>query len=107
MDCLKNKPVYDYSQNQFSTINYNGYTNCCLISSFQVGMKKIYPEFPSLDFLLKELFSNTKNAYLHFAIEFPQKWSILKTYLIKSDISWKEKIRFNCITIFHSTCFQK
>ena len=92
MDCLKNKPVYEYSQNQRSTINYNGYTNCCLISSFQIGMKKIYPEFPSLEILLKELFPDTKNAYLHFAIEFPQKWNILKTYLIKSDISWKEKL---------------
>ena len=92
MDCLKEKTVYEYSQDKTSTVYYNGYTNCCLISSVQVNMKKIYSDFPSLDILLKQLFPNTKNAYIHFAMEFPQKWNKITDYLIKNDISWKEKL---------------
>ncbi len=92
MDCLKEKTVYEYSQNSRSTVYYNGYSNCCLISSVQINMKKIYSDFPSLDILLKQLFPSTKNAYMHFAMEFPQKWNNLRDFLIKNDVSWKEKL---------------
>jgi hypothetical protein len=92
MDCLNYKPVYEYTRSTSSTVYYNGYSNCCLISSFQINMKKYFPEFPSLDMLLSLLYPNTKNAYTHFALEFPQKWYKLKQHLISEDISWKEKL---------------
>lgn len=92
MDCLNSKPVYEYTRVNSSSVIYKGYSNCCLISSFEINMKKFYPEFPSLDELLKLLYPNTKNAYTHFALEFPIKWYKLKNHLIEKDSSWKEKL---------------
>lgn len=90
MDCLNNKPVFNYTQTNKSKVIYNNYYNCCLTSSFEINIRKIYPELPSLDVILKMFFPNTDNAYSHFALDFPEKWFILKNYLISKNIGNKE-----------------
>jgi len=92
MECLKYKPVHNYSRVDSSKVYYNGYNNCCLISSFQIQMKKIYSDFPSLYEILPIMFSTSKNAYCHFALEFPEKWFILKNHLIKKNNNWEERL---------------
>jgi len=92
MDSLQNKPMYTYNETENSKIYYNNISNCCLISSFQIQMKKHYVDFPSLDFLLEKLYPNTKNAFTHFAYEFPLKWCEMKKLLILQNPIWKDKL---------------
>jgi hypothetical protein len=88
MDSLLNKPTYQYVCHNKSIINYDKYTNCCFISSFQIQMKKIYSDFPDLKELLPLLYPNTFNAFTEFAYDFPEKWQKLKKYLINKDTKW-------------------
>jgi hypothetical protein len=92
MDALINKPTYKYSINSRSVIVYNHWKNCCFLSSVQIQMKKIYPDFPHLDELLNLLFSNTCNVYTHFAYDFPKKWYQIKEYLISKNLDWLDRL---------------
>lgn len=92
MEALINKPTYKYSINSRSVIIYNDWNNCCFLSSVQIQMKKIYPDFPHLHELLNLLFSDTFNVYTHFAYDFPKKWYQIKEYLISKNLNWLEKL---------------
>jgi hypothetical protein len=92
MDALINKPTYNYSINSRSVIIYNDWNNCCFLSSVQIQMKKIYPDFPYLGELLNLLFSDTYNVYTHFAYDFPKKWYQIKEYLISKNLDWLDRL---------------
>jgi hypothetical protein len=92
MEALINKPTYKYSINSRSVIIYNDWNNCCFLSSVQIQMKKIYPDFPYLGELLNLLFSDTFNVYTHFAYDFPKKWYQIKEYLISKNLDWLDRL---------------
>ena len=92
MEALLNKPTYKYSINSRSIIIYNDWNNCCFLSSVQIQMKKIYPDFPHLGELLNLLFSDTFNVYTHFAYDFPKKWYQIKEYLISKNLDWLDRL---------------
>ena len=92
MDALLNKPVYIFTKSNKSEINSYGKINCCFISSFQIQMKKLFNDFPDLQTLLNLLYPNQSDAYTNFANDFPEKWDILKNYLINQDIKWINRL---------------
>jgi hypothetical protein len=92
MEALLNKSTYKYSINSRSVIIYNDWNNCCFLSSVQIQMKKIYPDFPYLGELLNLLFSDTFNVYTHFAYDFPKKWYQIKEYLISKNLDWLDRL---------------
>jgi hypothetical protein len=92
MDSLLNKPVYNFSRNTNSQIYAYGRSNCCFLSSFQIQMKKQFDNFPELKTLLDLLYPNETDAYIHFAQDFPEKWFIIKKYLINQNREWEKKL---------------
>lgn len=102
MDVLIGKNIYKYTQNERSKITYKGRFNCCFISSFQIQMKNIFNDFPSLDYLLENLYENQTNVFTHFAFDFPEKWFILKKLLISKDKKWKDLLNKIVIRMFIS-----
>ena len=106
MEALVNKPTYKYSINSRSVIIYNDWNNCCFLSSFQIQMKKLYPDFPYLGELLNLLFSDTCNVYTHFAYDFPKKWYQIKEYLISKNLDWLDKLDNIVIRICLPTSIQ-
>jgi len=106
MEALINKPTYKYSINSRSVIICNDWNNCCFLSSFQIQMKKIYPDFPNLIELLNLLFYDTCNVYTHFAYDFPKKWYQIKEYLISKNLDWLDKLDNIVIRMCLSTSIQ-
>jgi hypothetical protein len=92
MESLLHKQTYEYLINSRSVIIYNDWNNCCFLSSVQIQMKKIYPDFPYLGELLNLLFSDTFDVYTHFANDFPKKWYQIKEYLISKNLSWLDRL---------------
>jgi hypothetical protein len=106
MEALLNKPTYKYSINSRSVIIYNDWNNCCFLSSVQIQIKKLYPDFPYLGELLNLLFSNTFNVYTHFAYDFPKKWYQIKQHLISKNLDWLDRLDNIVIRICLPTSIQ-
>lgn len=92
MDSLINKPIYNFTKTESSQVFAHGRSNCCFISSFQIQMKKKFPNFPDLKTLLDLLYQDKLDAYTHFAHDFPVKWFQIKTYLINKNLDWIDKL---------------
>lgn len=92
MESQLNKPVYNYNITTNSKVYFEGRSNCCFISSFQIQMKKIFNDFPDLNTILNLLYPVQSNAFTHFAYDFPAKWYKLKSYLISQDKKWESRL---------------
>lgn len=90
MDSLISHPIYKYTIHTGSHICYLHWYNCCFISSFQIQMRNMFNDFPSLGELLELLYPDKSDAYTHFATDFPIKWFKIKEYLITKDPKWSK-----------------
>jgi hypothetical protein len=82
-NCLLSRNIYKYDFKIRSLVTLERYYNICFISSFYNGLKQIYPNIPTLEEFIPNIYINlnNKNLYTDFAGDFCNKWKIIREFL--------------------------